>query len=285
MQDSPPKPEIVQLKSAANTIFASIYEPTTPSGITLIMNSATGAKQSYFRHFAHYFAERQIRVITYDYSGIGLSAPKNLKGYQTTMTQWGTHDLTVVIDYVSSRFENQKIILVGQSVGGQIPPLSPSIGKIHGLVNVASQSGYWKLWDMPLRLLVRFNWFIMPMITRTFGYFPGKAIGVVGNLPKGVALDWVKWGTSPEYLIDCIPNAKALFDAVKLPLLAYSFDDDTTAPRQTVEWLNRQYTNCDVEHRHIKAADIGVGHIGHFGFFRPKCAVLWQEVFKEITNW
>ncbi len=285
MQNPIQQNEYIPLGSNGNTIYAKVYEPTIPSHISLILSSATGAKQGYFRHFAHFMQTNGIRVVTYDYSGIGRSAPKNLKGFQTTMKDWGVHDLTTVIDYVSAHFEYEKLILVGQSVGGQIPPFSPSIHKVDGLVNVASQSGYWKMWHFPLNLLLRLNWFGMLVLTKLFGYFPGKTLGAVGDLPKGVALDWAKWGTTPEYFMSYLENAKHKFTSLKIPLLAYSFSDDRTAPKQCVEWLNRQYANCRLTHRHIQPKEIGVKQIGHFGFFRPKCKILWKEVLEEILSW
>lgn len=274
-----------QIISNGNPINLQVYEVDVDNPITLIMSSATGAKQSYFRHFATYMQSKNIRVITYDYSGIGRSAPPRLIGFKTTMASWGKHDLTAVIDYIISHYKYKKLILVGQSVGGQIPPFSPSIHHVDGLVNVASQSGYWKMWSFPLNYLLRFNWFVMVLLTQIFGYFPGKSIGAVGNLPKGVALDWAKWGTTPEYFMSYLPNAKEKFEALKVPLLAYSFTDDRTAPKQCVEWLNSKYSNCQIHHRHVRPSDIGVKSIGHFGFFRPKCKALWEEVFEEIVSW
>ena len=82
------------------------------------MSSATGAKQTYFRHFANYLKECGCRVLTYDYSGAGLSAPRNLRGYQTGMPQWGEVDLTTMIDHISETYDYQKLFVLGQSIGG-----------------------------------------------------------------------------------------------------------------------------------------------------------------------
>ena len=53
---------------------------------------------------------------------------------------------------------------------------------------------------MPLR--VRILWFgMVPVLTALFGYFPGKPLRMVGDLPRGVALQWRKWCLHPEYLL------------------------------------------------------------------------------------
>ena len=277
--------QIIELNSAENKIVTNLYEPKNYNGRTLIMSSATGAKQTYFRHFAKYLNENGFRVFTYDYSGVGQSAPKSLRGYKTSMTNWGKYDLTTMIDYVSENYDYEKLFLSGQSVGGQIYGMSPSIHKVHGLINIAAQSGYWKMWKMPIRIVVFLNWYFMIGLTNLFGYFPGKRLKIVGDLPKDVALGWAKWGRSPEYHFDHIENPIEKYNAIKVPLLSYGFSDDNTAPKANVEWMNAKYTNCQLTYKHIKPSDIGLKSIGHFGFFRPKCKVLWDDLLEEVLKW
>ena len=277
--------KIIELDSAGNNIIANLYEPTNYNGRVLIMSCATGAKQTYFRHFAKYLNENGFRILTYDYSGMGQSAPKNLRGYTTSMENWGKYDLTAVIDHVSENYDYDKLFVLGQSVGGQIHGISPSILKADGLINVAAQSGYWKMWKMPISIMAFCNWYFLIAVTYLFGYFPGKSVNVVDNLPKGVALDWAKWGRSLEYHFDHIENAIEKYSAIKVPLLSYSFSDDGTAPINTVEWMNAKYTNCQLTHKHISPSDIDVKSIGHFGFFRPKCKVLWDDLIEEVLKW
>ncbi len=274
----------IELNSAENIIVAIIFEPKVFNGRLILMNSATGAKQTYFKHFANYLCERGFRVITYDYSGIGLSAPKSLRGYKTSMMQWGTTDLTTMLDYIAENQIYDKLILIGQSVGGQIYGLSPTIHHADGFVNVAAQSGYFGMWRFPGSLFILLNWFNMTLLTRLVGYFPGKRLRIVGNLPKGVALDWSKWGRSKEYFFDHFDNAAEIYARLNVPLLSYSFSDDTTAPIDNVKWMNAKYKNCPLTHKHYKPSDINVKSIGHFGFFRPKCQVLWDDLIEEVLK-
>jgi len=278
--------EKIQLQSSGNLIAVTHFRPTGTSDISVIMNCATGAKQTYFWKFAQYIANKGIRVFTYDYSGIGQSAPKSLKGYQTSASQWGESDLTAVINYVSHHFAYKKLILINQSIGGQIACLSPSIHKVDGMVHVASQTGYWKQWPLRYRYLLYFNWQMLVGFSHIFGYFPGKSMGIMENLPKGVALEWAKWGKSPNYLFDHIsPEEKARYETIKTPLLSYSFSDDTTAPYNTVQWLNTRFKNCTLIDKHIHPEEIGLKKIGHFGFFRTKCQPLWEDLLAEIRKW
>jgi len=276
--------ENVFVQSAENKLSVHLYPPKKEGTSTFIINSALGTKQTYYRHFANYLSEKGIRVLTYDYSGIGESAPNKMKGFKTSLKQWGQSDLTTIIEYVAANFSSQKIILVGQSAGGQVMGLSPSITKVHALVNVACQTAYWKKWPMPNRYVLLSNFKILTMMTNSLGYFPGKRLRIMEDLPKEVALEWAKWGQSPNYLFDHITEIENFYKKLKIPLLAYSFSDDRSAPKETVEWLNAKYENCQVTHKHYKPSDIGLKKIGHFGFFRKKCQVLWEDMLSELER-
>ncbi len=273
----------ISLNSAGNEIIATIFEPKGEVEYAIIMSCPTGTKQSYFKKFATYFCDKGFLVITYDYSGIGLSAPKKMKGYETSAVGWGVYDLTTVIDHIADNFEYKKLLLIGLSIGGQIAGISHSIKKVDGLINVASQSGYWKLWPIQYRYILFMNWHILALLAKLFGYFPGKQTTAMENLPKGVALDWSKWGLSSNYLFDHIEDADLKFSSIELPLISYSFSDDRTAPKNTVEWLNSKYSNCELHYQHIYPSDINVKSIGHFGFFREKCKVLWDDLIEKIN--
>jgi predicted alpha/beta hydrolase len=74
---------------------------------------------------------------------------------------------------------------------------------------------------------------LMPMITNVVGYFPGKALHLGENLPKGIALDWAN-RRRPEVL--CDDEAERRFSAtlqryrqVTARTLALTISDDAFA--------------------------------------------------------
>ena len=274
------------VESPNGTLEATHYPAGEHSlGLTFLMLSATGAKQSYYKKFAEHFSARGVDVYTFDYCGIARSLTGRIKDSEATMGSWGIYDLTAMIGHVKAAHPESKLITIGQSVGGQIVGMSPASAEVHGIVNVGSQSGYWNLWTFPKSIVLYLNWIMLITITRIFGYFPGKKMGIMENLPRDVALEWARWGRSSNYLFDHYPTDQLFHHTLEIPLLAYSFSDDNSAPRQAVEWLNARYSKCRVDHRHVNPSDLGLRSIGHFGFFREKCKVLWEEMFEEVKNW
>ncbi len=170
------------------------------------------------------------------------------------------------------------LLVLGHSLGGQILGIAPSNASVRAALHVTAGSGYYGF-NERMRLRVRFLWFVaIPLATRIAGYFPGRALGMIGDLPRGVALQWRRWCLHPEYLLAEGDAARAAFERVRCPILSWSFDDDAMLPRRAIESLNGFYRNARLEHRHRAPAEVGAQRIGHFGFFSERHGpALWAE--------
>ena len=71
-----------------HTIVANIYEGEKINTV-LIIASATGVKQSFYKKFAEYVSSNGILVITFDYLGIGLSLKSSIKNLENKASDWG----------------------------------------------------------------------------------------------------------------------------------------------------------------------------------------------------
>jgi predicted alpha/beta hydrolase len=265
-------------------LAATLYEPAAgagqhPPGTVVLISSATAVKRGYYDAYARHLAGEGFTVVTYDYRGIGGSRPARLAGFRARMRDWGQLDLAGVLDWIGLHLRPQRLLTVGHSAGGQLVGLAEPSWRISGLLTVGSQSGWWAHWPVPARYKIAAQWYAVPVITRLFGYLPG-AFGTKEDLPAGVAREWARWGRRPRYLLeDGLEDGFARFRG---PLFAYSFTDDTYAPRPAVESLLDAYSGADITHRHLSPADIGAGEIGHFGFFRERFR---DSLWRESTAW
>ena len=60
-------------------------------------------------------------------------------------------------------------------------------------------------------------------------------------------------------------------------------DDDDYAPTPAVHAFAALLPRATV--RRIGPADAGTDHIGHFGFFRPRCRALWADAADQLLTW
>lgn len=245
---------------------------------TAVIAPAMAVRQDFYAPFARFLAEGGVHVLTFDYRGMGGSRPARLAALDASVTDWACKDLEAMLGEARRAAPELPLVLVGHSLGGQILGLVPSNGAVRASLHVTAGSGYYRFNDgMPAR--VRFLWFVaLPLLTPLFGYFPGRALRIIGDLPKGVATQWRRWCVHPEYLLSEGDAARAAFDRVRAPILSYSFADDPMINRRAVDSLNGFYRNARVEHRHVAPGEVGAPRVGHFGFFAAASRdTLWSD--------
>jgi predicted alpha/beta hydrolase len=246
----------------------------------VIIPSAMGVAQQFYTHFAQWLASQGYHVTTFDYRGIGLSAPPSLRGFPVNIFDWA-EDCAVVIDAVKSQLPEAPLHWIGHSLGGQLLGLIPNRDRIDRVVTVATGSGYWLENAWRTKSVVWWLWFfVVPIALRVAGYFPGKRLRKVGNLPRGVMAQWRRWCLSREYVVGAEgEHVREAYASVRIPMLSLSFTDDELMSARGIRSLHGLYTNAPVEYRRIAPPEVGAQRIGHFGFFRPQFErTLWPLV-------
>lgn len=153
-----------------------------------------GVLRQYYKKFAKFLAMEGLQVYSYDYRGIGGSRPKSLKDFKANVQDWGAIDMESMVAYIQNTHASLPLLVVGHSVGGQVFGLAPSCTQVRALMLVGSQLGNWVYWDKGQTKLKFFWKYVLPGLTKLFGYFPAKKLGMFEDLPKGVALEWSQWG-------------------------------------------------------------------------------------------
>lgn len=265
-------------------IIAQIYEAEKKA--VLIISSATGVKQGFYKKFADFVSVNGITVITFDYSGIGFSLKQPIKQIKSSASDWGKNDLEAVINFTKENYPTAKITILGHSIGGQIIGLAKSSSEVQKLILVAVQSGYWNLWKGFDKLKMWANWHILfPTLINIFGYMPSKRFSGMENLPKNVAKQWSSWGRKPNYLFDEVPEHEQFFENISTKATAISIENDSYAPKESVDFFVGKYGNTVLKRLHLLCKDYNTKEIGHFGIFREKFkGNLWNLLFDEIEK-
>lgn len=266
------------------TLVFRSYPSTGAPRAAVIVPSAMGVAQRYYAQFAQWLASQGYHVTTFDYRGIGLSAPPSLRGYPVNLFDWARQDCATMIDLVKSRFPDLLLHWVGHSLGGQLLGLIPNRDRIDRVITVATGTGYWLQNTWRTKSVVWWLWFvIVPLALRVAGYFPGKRLRKVGDLPFGVMQQWRRWCLNREYVVGAEGDqVRAAYASVRTPMLSLSFTDDEMMSAKGIKSLHGLYVNAPVEYRRIAPRDIGVRRIGHFGFFRPQFE---QTLWPLVPQW
>jgi len=269
-------------------LSATIRRPLTEIKGVIQMNCGTGIPQKVYSNLAIYLTQYGYVTVTFDYRGIGNSKPKNLKGFEAKIEDWGILDMTSIFDWIISEFPNEKKIIIGHSMGGQLVGLMDNYQKIDKLVLIASSTGYWKDMSSPYKWLMPPLWFLfVPLTTFIYGYANAKKIRQGENLPKGVAIQWRNWCINPNYFDEHFQksNTSLFFDKLRIPLKSIQIKDDPIANEITSNKILKYYKIANIEIEKISPEQLGVKKIGHTGFFsRQFKDTLWKNLKTDIEK-
>ena len=152
---------------------------------------------------------------------------------------------------------------------------------------MAAGSGYWRDNAPQLKRIVLYFWHVLvPLGVALAGYFPGKRIGKVGDLPRGVVMQWRRWCMHPRYHVGAEgEHVRRQFESVRFPVVALSMTDDELMTERGTHVLVDCYANAPRRVERIAPADVQVRRIGHFGFFRPQFEpTLWRRLEQLLAG-
>ncbi|WP_313075646.1 alpha/beta fold hydrolase [Melaminivora sp.] len=274
---------------AAHPLAVRRYLPPagTPPRGSVVIGAAFGVPQTFYAPFAQWLAGQGWAVSTFDYRGQGASLHGPMRAVQANLHDWA-RDYDAVIAHAAEALPGRPVLLVGHSLGAQLPGLLEQKHRVAGLLSVAAGSGYWRQNAPRLRRLMPFFWHVLvPVSVRLCGYFPGRRLRAVGDLPAGVARQWRRWCLHPRYSVGAEGEAaRQAYGEVRFPIHAWSMQDDEMMTLAGTEALLALYTHAPRQLEHLAPQDVGARRIGHFGFFREGFRdTLWPRAARQLQQW
>ncbi len=278
----------------AGRLWTSPFGPK-PRYVGLV-NAGAGIASRYYDRFAAFLAENGVPTLVYDYRGIGRSRPHSLRGFNASVEDWGSKDCASALSWLHDRFPEAKVLVVGHSIGGFVTGFVTNGALIDKMLFVGAHTGYWLDYSPTARPMMLLLWhLLMPAITSLFGYFPGKQLHLLEDLPRGVALEWAR-RLKPEFWwnlkkSDGTPDIGrrqdllARFAGIHASVVAVRLTDDPFATEQATKRLGQLFVNAPVVRLVLSPTDAGGQSIGHFGFFDSRFqSTLWPLVFDALRT-
>jgi predicted alpha/beta hydrolase len=140
------------------------------------------------------------------------------------------------------------------------------------------------------------NWhLVMPMITQVIGYFPGKILGWLEDLPAGVAMEWAtRFHPSFHRRYHRLPHTRppahdaeleARMGALHAEILAVADVRDPFATLSATRRLLDYYMHCDRQFVRIRSRSQNLPKLGHFGFFHDRFRnTLWPDSLRWLQT-
>ncbi|MGY2048746.1 alpha/beta hydrolase family protein [Methylobacterium sp. JK268] len=245
---------------------------TAPLHGTVIVNPATGVLARSYHAYARFLARHGFAVLTYDYRGIGASRPPSLRRCGIRWRDWGELDVDAALRWAHDR-RSGPVAVVGHSIGGVLPGFAAAAPLADRILTVGAQFAYRKDYAPRHRLRMTAKWHVaMPLVTAVAGYFPGRRLGWLEDLPAGVVYEWSfrRADMAASYPAHERAGILARFAAVTAPILAVGVTDDAFGTPAAIRRGLRPYTGSPRIQVCLSPDDVGVAAIGHFALFQSR---------------
>ncbi len=263
----------------------SVHEfiPESPVDITIVFAPAVAVPQKFYFSLAQDLAKKGCNVFTFDYRGIGTSMSKSIQSLKEFGYFSWAGDFKAVSKLAKEEYPDNKQYLIGHSYGGNSIGFSDAYQYYDKYLTIASQYGYYRHFKFRMQLIILLNFGVfVPITTSILGYYPSSWFGLGKPLTTQVAKDWATFLLHRDSMLHFAKNGNTTYyEKIEKPMLLVSVEDDTFAPKKSVDILgSRVYKNAQVTRKHLKPKDYNLKTIGHFDFFRKKNEdILWPIVY------
>ena len=262
-----------------------------PDGVeqlgTVVIACATAVKANYCHRYAAFLASHGFAAITFDYRGIGASRRGPLRGQNIRWYEWGSLDIDAVLAWALENDGGLPVHVVGHSFGGFGVGLAPHAAGLSRILTVGAQHAYWR--DLRFRHQLG-HWgrsAVTVPLCAIFGYFPAKRLGLMEDLPRGVALDWAR--SRKDFTTaasgarrDALRSSGA---AVTAPILALAPNDDSYATLAAMERAVSYTPNSRARIIHLPPERYGETALGHFALFHSRYKdTFWPETLAWLRD-
>ena len=267
-----------------------LFIPETAQ-MAVLVSSGTGYPLEFYERIARYFAERGATVLTFDFRGIGKSAPETLVDSPIDYPQWGQLDQSAALETLKSYTTGLPVFHVGHSIGGSFAGFMRNHEDISAHAFVSVGSGYWPHHTRSYNPAELFFWFgFGPFHLLTHGYIKQGKLWTGTNLPPRVFKTWRRWCMNSQFFGKELSKGKLepqYFAEVTAPIRSFLFTDDPIATPRAAKTVLAVYKNAPSETFLRSPSDYGRTRIGHEGAFRKGMEPLWQEIldgFRESLS-
>ena len=245
-----------------------------------VLHGATGVPQTFYAAFAEWLAtERGIACLTYDYRDFGASQTASVRRSRATLADWGLADQAAAMAALDLEVPGVAKWVIGHSLGGAMLPFHRGLGHVERVIVIGAGIVHVSDHPWPYQALARLFWHGHgPILTKLFGYLPGRIVGFGPDLPAGVYWQWRRWCTTRGYHLTDAGRALPMPDrsAVTAPMKFVAVADDQMVPPASVWRLMRCFP--EAVKRQLTLRPGGSRRIGHLGPFRRENAWAWPEL-------
>ena len=269
-------------------LAATVYQgPVTQLRGCVIVASAMGVPRQFYDGFGRWLVGEGLACVTFDFRGMfqSPSLNPNARARDVALIDWGA-DLDSVTRWCGKAFQDAPLYAACHSMGGHVLGFAPAARCFTRILLIGCGSVYWGC--RPTRVsqgLHAVAWYMLvPALATLLGSFPGRKLGIVGDLPRRIAVDWARWCRDPDYVRGAEHGACS-FDHICAPVMSLSLEGDTIISESAVRAFGAYFERTVVRYSTIERATLPPDATVHFDVFRRQSAGhLWPSMLRWLTS-
>src|SRR5258706_16280818 len=125
--------------------------------------------------------------------------------------------------------------------------MTPDCRGIDAVIMIGAQTSYYKDWPKAHRFKLYLLWHVfMPLLTNIFGFFPGKKLRLMEDIPHGVVKQWNERKKNPSMMNQLREkNIELFYDSYNNKLLTLLIEDDFIGTRSAVNRVVELFIKAD----------------------------------------
>jgi predicted alpha/beta hydrolase len=249
---------------------------------TIVLMAALGVSARFYKPLAEALASAGMHVLLLEQRGHGESPIRPGR-----RADWGFREpllgeVRYALEWARERDASIPVYLMGHSLGGHYASMSVGLDPdaVDGVILVGCSSPWIGGFDGKVRARLKLLHVLIPLLTRSLGFFPGDRIGFGGREARGLMRDWLEFSKTNRYGgAGLTQDLDAGIANYRGPLLSIRMTDDDFAPERGVDAVVRKYTSAVVATRVLGDRELG-DVADHFRWARTPLGVV-----REILAW
>lgn len=284
--------EVIALTTASGTALAvELREPARARSTAVLLHSSMASRRIWTcakgGGFSAFLAEVGVRSLALDFRGHGESGVPAARGGRWTFDDLVREDVPALCRAVRERWPNDRLTLIGHSLGGQAALAAVATGQADVDAIAVMATNVWLPGEEPNPVLRAKKGAVvraMRAVTRTAGYFPARALRLGSDdeaapYMEGWAANWERdrW-MSDDLAVDHFVAMAEL----RLPIFAVaSLGDRFLCTPQAAYRFVRRAHRADVRFELIRRSDDAGAPPDHMEMVTTRCAASsWHDAAK-----
>lgn len=245
----------------------TVFQIENNNAPVIICMPAMGVTASYYEPLALNLCSQGFHAITSDLRGVGHSSVRASRSVNFGYHEMVNFDWPAVVEKVKNIFPDSPIYLLGHSLGGQLNALytSQNQEQVSGIIFVAAGSVYYKGWSFPKSIGILLGTQLAKIISKIWGYLPGKQLGFGGKEARTVIRDWAHCASTCYYEPENSSfNYETALSTVNLPILTITLEGDSLAPVGSAKNLCDKMSSATVYYQHMTDYEMVTKGLNHF---------------------